>query len=34
MPVQASFQMEDFIGAFDLIRERKIQGKVVLAIQK
>ena len=33
MPVQASFQMEDFIGAFDLIRERKIQGKVVLAIR-
>ena len=33
MPVQASFQMENFIGAFDLIRERKIQGKVVLAIR-
>ena len=34
MPVQAHFSMEDVVGAFDLIRARKIQGKVVLEIQK
>ena len=34
MPVQASFTMEDIVGAFDLIRDRKIQGKVVLEIQR
>jgi NADPH2:quinone reductase len=34
MPVQAHFSMEEFVGAFDLIRARKIQGKVVLEIQK
>lgn len=34
MPVQASFPMEDVVGAFDLIRGRKIQGKVVLEIRK
>ena len=34
MPVQAHFSMEDVVGAFDLIRARKIQGKVVLEIRK
>ncbi len=34
MPVQAHFPMEDIVGAFDLIRGRKIQGKVVLEIRK
>ena len=34
MPVQAHFSMEDVVVAFDLIRARKIQGKVVLEIQK
>ena len=33
MPVQAHFPMEDIVGAFDLIRGRKIQGKVVLEIR-
>lgn len=34
MPVQASFPMEEVVAAFDLIRERKIEGKVVLEIRK
>ena len=34
MPVQARFPMEDVVGAFDLIRARKIRGKVVLEIRK
>ena len=34
MPVQASFDMEQIVGAFDLIRGRKIQGKVVLEISQ
>tara|TARA_Y100001936_G_C16093261_1_gene688728 strand:- start:9892 stop:10872 length:981 start_codon:yes stop_codon:yes gene_type:complete len=34
MPVQAHFPMEEIVDAFDLIRGRKIQGKVVLEIRK
>lgn len=34
MPVQAHFAMEDYIKAFDVIRNREIRGKVVLTIRE
>ncbi len=30
VPVQASFAMEDYVEAFDVIRDRRVRGKVVL----
>lgn len=33
MPVQAHFPLEDYIKAFDVIRNREIRGKVVLMIR-
>lgn len=33
MPVQARFPLEDYIKAFDVIRNREIKGKVVLMIR-
>ncbi|MBT5895545.1 MAG: NADPH:quinone oxidoreductase family protein, partial [Rhodospirillaceae bacterium] len=33
MPVQAQFPLEDYIKAFDVIRNREIRGKVVLMIR-
>lgn len=33
MPVQARFSMDDYIKAFDVIRNREIKGKVVLLIR-
>ncbi len=32
MPVQDSFLLEDYIKAFDVIRNRQVRGKVVLRI--
>ena len=32
MPIQARFLMQDFIKAFDVIRDRKVRGKVILTI--
>lgn len=34
MPVQASFPFEDYIKAFDIIRNREVQGKVVLRLKE
>lgn len=34
MPVQASFPLEDYIQAFDVIRNRQVRGKVVLRIRE
>lgn len=34
MPVQDSFAIEDYIKAFDVIRNRQIRGKVVLRIRE
>ena len=34
MPIQASFPMEDHIKAFDMIRNRQIQGKVILRLKE
>ena len=33
MPIQASFPLEHYLKAFDLIRNREIRGKVVLDIR-
>jgi NADPH2:quinone reductase len=33
MPVQARFPLEDYIKAFDVIRNREVRGKVVLMIR-
>ena len=33
MPIQARFQLDEYIKAFDLIRNRKIKGKVLLDIK-
>ena len=32
MPIQARFPMQDFIKAFDVIRDRRVRGKVILTI--
>ena len=32
VPVQARFAMEDYVNAFDIIRDRQIRGKVVLTM--
>jgi len=34
MPVQARFPLEEFLKAFDIIRDRKVEGKVVLTIKE
>lgn len=34
MPVQARFRMEEIVPAFDVIRRREVQGKVVLTIRE
>ena len=33
MPIQARFKLNEFIKAFDLIRNREIKGKVLLDIK-
>ena len=32
IPVQASFPMADYVRAFDVIRDRKVRGKVILSL--
>ena len=34
MPVQDSFPLEDYLEAFDVIRNRQVRGKVVLRIKE
>ena len=34
MPVQDSYPLEEYIKAFDVIRNRQIRGKVVLRIKE
>ncbi len=33
MPVQASYALEDFIQAFDVIRNREVRGKLILTLE-
>ena len=33
MPIQAEYPLEEFLRAFDVIRERKVEGKVVLRLK-
>jgi hypothetical protein len=34
MPIQESFPLEEYIKAFDVIRNRQVRGKIVLRIKE